>query len=412
MDTRTLVEHIVSVGERYSTKLDDMRNLVLKLVVLSMRYVDRRALWRSVFEDEYVDWVLLEQLPLTQNVLGDGSCWMSLLNLCSWTELANKQGEIAAEHKPLSKIRKSLREVDLDMGSDDGWTLPCKALILSLVQGLTSLYALEVLTCQTFKRNTHSACMTLLSKQADVLFTPDEYMRTMTFILDNVVVNTPIMTQNLILLKNSREERKLSLTMRNMTVVQGRPRLRDKVTDSLKTDENKTLVDISMSTWESYNGFNRVNTLPSTLSETVKGRLYFLASQSTWNWREQLPKVLASAGPLLAKVASHPVSHPDLPVIVKVIESVSMDGSNPFQELTDFRVKCFQSFPVTSVQRMTLTQFLRLYITVYLPRHIWKDVWKQLVGVISVQIIRDCEQFSYSVPFATNHVMRLICAVA
>lgn len=410
MDTRALVQLAMSVGERYATKLDDMRALTLKLVVLSLRFVDRRALWRALFEEDYVDWALLEQLPSTQNVLGDVDCWMSLLHLCSWKDLHRKQGEIAAEHKPLLKIRKNLKDVELDTGGEEGWTLACKALILSLVQGLTSLFALEVLTCREFKRNTRTACLTLLSKQADAMYTPEEYVHTLGFVLANAEVNTAIMEQNLTLIRATREERKLNLTMRNMTVVQGRPRLRDKVTASLRSDENKTQVDISMSTWESYSGFNRVNALPSTLSEIVKSRLYFMASQTLWNWREHLPKVLASAGPLLAKVAAHPVSNPDLPVIVKVVESVSMDGSIPFQELTDFRCRCFQSFPVSSVQRMTLTQFLRLYITAYLPRHIWKDVWKHLVGVLSVQIIRDCEQFADSTPFAADSVMRLICA--
>ena len=295
------------------------------------------------------------------------------------------------------------------MGGDEGWTLACKAMLLSLVQGLPTLHALEVLTCHTFKRNTHNECLSFLSKQADGLFTPDEYLSTLTFMLSKVNVEVSIMQQNLALIRAGREDKKLSLAMRNMTVIQGRPRLRDKVSSNLRTEENKTRVDISMSTWESFHGFNRVNSLPSTLSESVKIRLYFMAAQTTWDWQTHLPKVLASAGPLLAKVASHPVTQPDLPVIIKAIEAISMDGSSPFQELTDFRVRCFQSFPVSAVQKMTLTQFLRLYITIYQPAHIWKDVWKHLVGVISVQIIRDCEKFAGEVGFAAGSVMGLMC---
>ena len=66
--------------------------------------------------------------------------------------------------------------------------------------------------------------------------------------------------------------------------------------------------------------------------------------------------MLPSGGPLLAKVKAHPVTQPDLPAILRVIEGLSMDGSPPFPQMTAFRTSCFQSFPVSHVQRMTLSQ--------------------------------------------------------
>jgi len=118
--------------------------------------------------------------------------------------------------------------------------------------------------------------------------------------------------------------------------------------------------------------------------------------------------ILASAEPLLAKVAAHPVTQPDVPVLIRVLEALCMDGTAPFPEMTKFRRECFQSFPVTHVQRMDLSQILRLYVAAYQPITVWKEVWKQLVGVISVQIIRDCETFTSQNPLAEESVMRLI----
>jgi hypothetical protein len=66
--------------------------------------------------------------------------------------------------------------------------------------------------------------------------------------------------------------------------------------------------------------------------------------------------VLPAGGALCARVAAHPVTQPDLPVVLKVLEGLSMDGSAPFEKLTEFRKACFQSFPVTHVQKMTLSQ--------------------------------------------------------
>jgi hypothetical protein len=111
-----------------------------------------------------------------------------------------------------------------------------------------------------------------------------------------------------------------------------------------------------LETWESYTGFTYQHQFPPTLSEKVKSRLYFLASQTRWDWAKYVETVLPSGGPLLGKVMSHPITQSDLPVILRVIEGLSMDGSPPFVQMTAFRTACFQSFPVTHVQRMTLSQ--------------------------------------------------------
>ena len=88
----------------------------------------------------------------------------------------------------------------------------------------------------------------------------------------------------------------------------------------------------------------------------MKSRLYFLASQTQWDWQRYIEHVLPSGGPVCVKVAAHPITQPDLPVLLRVIEGLSMDGTAPFSLLTEFRKECFQSFPVTHVQRMTLSQ--------------------------------------------------------
>jgi hypothetical protein len=51
-------------------------------------------------------------------------------------------------------------------------------------------------------------------------------------------------------------------------------------------------------------------------------------------------------------------------VVLRVLEGLSMDGSPPFREMTAFRTKCFQSFPVSHVQRMTLSQVIPVLVCV------------------------------------------------
>jgi len=76
--------------------------------------------------------------------------------------------------------------------------------------------------------------------------------------------------------------------------------------------------------------------------------------------------------------------------------------------MTDFRIQCFKSFPVSHVQKMTFSQILQLYVAAYQTQNIWKELWKHLIGVISVQIIRDVETFVSNTPFAEDDVMRLL----
>ena len=53
-------------------------------------------------------------------------------------------------------------------------------------------------------------------------------------------------------------------------------------------------------------------------------------------------------------------------------------------------------------------QILQLYVAAYQAHGIWKEAWKHLIGVISVQIIRDVESFVASHPFAEAEVMRFL----
>lgn len=192
--------------------------------------------------------------------------------------------------------------------------------------------------------------------QAESLFTPEQYEATLGLVLERCRTDCARLEQTLALATVATAEKKHGLAQSRMKVMEGRPRLRDRVTSVLKTDERKAQVDVLLDTWESYSGFCYKHQFPPTLSERIKARLYFLASQTRWSWRQHVHKVLPAGGQVLDKVRAHPITQPDLPVIIRVLESLGMDGAPPFPEMTAFRGACFQSFPVIHVQRMTLSQ--------------------------------------------------------
>jgi hypothetical protein len=185
----------------------------------------------------------------------------------------------------------------------------------------------------------------------------------------------------------------------------GRPRLRDL---AIPTEEQKAQLDSAHGTWESYSGFCQLHQFPNVLSETVKSRLYFLAAQTSWDWRPHVQSVLRHDGDLCERVGQFPVSLPDLRVLRQCVEGLRMDGTPPFQEMTDFKNRCFLSFPISLSQRMDLTQVLRLYVCAYQPTAHWKSMWKMQVNLLSPQIIKDCEAFVAANPFAAGPFMQLM----
>ena len=68
------------------------------------------------------------------------------------------------------------------------------------------------------------------------------------------------------------------------------------------------------------------------------------------------------------------------------------------------------SLPAILILPLSFAQILQLYVAAFQAPCCWKEVWKSLVGVISVQIIRDVETFVVKHPFAHADVMRFVVA--
>lgn len=64
--------------------------------------------------------------------------------------------------------------------------------------------------------------------------------------------------------------------------------------------------------------------------------------------------------------------------------------------------------PNVVIRVVGVRQILQLYVAAYQPPTVWRDVWRYLVGVISVQIIKDVEAFVGRREFAHEDVMRFL----
>jgi len=418
-----LADTMVAAGQHYSLDQRDLRDLCAKMAILSFKYVDRQALWALVFPDAFVDWSLVRP---GLNTLGDLHIWIPLLELCTWEGVERHE----SAHPPLANMRKAVRLAALDAAGN--WNLSCQLLVLHMLHGVPSLQAFQMLTCRSLlplcilyalmearcncpvcfcrslKRETHAQCALLLASLSDTPHTPQACEAALAAILgrDCFRVDTSSLETHLRTSQARRDGISAALRQQQLGSYHGRPRLRDR---AAPTDEQKARLDSAHGTWESFVGFCQLHQFPNVLSESVKTRLYFLAAQTTWDWRPHVQSVLRHDGDLCERVGQFPVSRPDLRVLHQCVDSLRMDGTPPFQEMTDFKNRCFRSFPVSFSQRMNLTQVLRLYVCAYQPPSAWKDLWKMQVNLLSPQIIKDCESFAASVPFAAEAFMPLLC---
>lgn len=401
MAQKALLLRLLKISDQFNMDQKDLPALLVKTIVLSLRYVDRRALFEALFPDHFADWELVERCPPNTNPLGDAEPWLELLSLLEWPSLPEKEADLA--HPPLSQTRATLRANGLDL---PGWTMACRVLVLQLIQGLQSMHAIEQLTTRVLQRGTREGTMHFLASICDTKHLPSAYADTLAFVLstDHLQVNAQRLSHTMALITAQREQHKLNLRLKSLQLVALRPRLRDKLRSSLLTEQNREQVDSRLGTWDSYTGFCHTHRFPNNLSDRVKRQLYFLASQTLWDWQPHVGAFIKFRD-IEARVQQRPVTQPDPAVLHSVIDALSMDGRPPFPEMMAFKARCFASFPVVLTQKLTLTQILRLYVCSYQPQHTWKDVWKLQIGIISPQIVRDCEAFAAATPFAGERVV-------
>jgi hypothetical protein len=401
MNQRDLVLRLLKISEEYNIDQKNLPALVIKATVISLKYIDTKSLFETLFPDHFADWKLITHNLKTTNALGDTEPWLCLLSLLEWPTLNDKLVE--RTYPPLAQIKSALKSQNIDQ---PGWTVACRVLILQLIQGLQSMHAIELLTSRTLQKNTRDSTMQLLASLYDSKHLPSAYLDTLAFILapPNVAINSLILSQTMSIIVAQREEHKLNMKLKSIQLVALRPRLRDRLKSSLMAEKHMENVDGQLGTWDSYAGFCHTHRFPNNLSDRVKRQLYFLASQNTWEWRPHVSRFI-HAEEMQARVQEHPVTQPDANVLNWVIENLSMDGRPPFPEMMAFKAKCFGSFPVIYVQKMTLTQVLRLYISAYQPASVWKDVWKSQIGILSPQISRDCEAFTVANTFAGEWIV-------
>ena len=215
IDMRALVDAMTGTAKRYSIDSKHIAVLPLQIIVLGLKYVDRKLMRDDLFPGEHVHWELVESCK--GNLWGDSAQWTALMATCKWDELSRSEQTISRDHHSLSELLVNMKETALDTGGGECWTFACQLYLLQFVRGIQNLHSVELMACRQFQRDTATQCVGLMAKQAGNLVSPEECQRTTYFLLKGCSVDRKPLEDNLALLQASRDDRALCLKMKFMT---------------------------------------------------------------------------------------------------------------------------------------------------------------------------------------------------
>ena len=197
------------------------------------------------------------------------------------------------------------------------------------------------------------------------------------------------------------KESKLSqiFKQKHMQATTLRPRLRSKI-------KQDALQGSALATLDNFKPWCDTIRFPNVFSISHKKRLYFTMSQTALDFQTYIHKYVSERD-IAQVILQYHVKNPDVDVLTDTILQARIT-SEPFAELHKFRNQCFHCFSVQQKSLLRLNDLLHLYMAAYQPQSGWKAVWKTIIPILSIQIIKDVEAFTAEHEINHEAVMAIV----
>lgn len=366
-----------------------------KMLVVSQKNVNVRVAFAECFGLEaFIDWDRVESM-WRDRPYQDSLAWVQLMGFVR--EVGGWERELLREHPVLLHFDECVRLSGL--GDNSAWQSVALYLLVSVRQ-LHTLHAVELFYSTHFKRGVRSEALVFFSEMANKQFDRESQTRALVAVLKRCVgARGQELALELELMRTQALEMDMLFKQKMVRAAESRPRLRSRL--RVAVDRQGSLFD--MDQLERWTGFIR---FPNVFSMKQRKRLYFVMAQCHVVQSEFMAHLLPDRE-LCATVLNYPVKQPDVDVIHQCVADLRV-VSDPFPELHLFRARCFDSFAQEHKSRLRLNDLLQLYVAAYQAPAIWKNVWKLVFPVLSIQIIRDVEAFVEKVPFAAQSVLAIM----
>ena len=306
------------------------------------------------------------------------------------------------DFSPVPRNKSVLQNIDrhlktLNVESHD---LACQVFILKNTNFITSQLGVERLMCEFEIPEAYTTSLQFFAMSADAAFDITETTAVFCHIMRNCCINESGLEKQIQFVNLREEELSASFRVKQIRMIGGRPRLRSKLREIQK--ETQSVFD--MYTFISWGQAIR---FPNVFSLHTKYKLYFLMSQVHIPTPLDHVHTITRDGYVNNALKSAFVQKPEHDILHKVITSMKLI-EEPFKELQDFRCECMNAFPVIQLNSLRLNDMLHLYVCAYQNTSVWKDIWKQLIPLLSHQVIRDVENFVQKKPFNYEAVLNIL----
>jgi hypothetical protein len=410
---------------------DRLPNALLAIVIISMKNIDNKRLYESVLQrspDNTLDWDLLELEMvdgfIQHNKLGDTNRWLLCVDCLEFPDVDTPEMQHLAQMPIMTSIKDAIVKVGIfhtsipvanttKMGMHD----MCKLLILTNVAGITSSRAIAFYVIERFGTTladstvrTTTLTDSLVSAFADHRFDKEVYFETLVSMLSLCTVNTSSLHPSMVM--NATEtENKHEIMRQNKRATRMGASMRPSLREIIKSNHNSD--DISNSMYKNAN-FDQTNAFqtfcthvrfPASLSLTIRLRCYLMYAMA---------HILDPATHLLSiiqkdianRITQSPSPFLDQKTIAEAI--LTIDNLVHIHIIQDFKRIIFSSFAINHLKKITLLQYLHLFVAAYQHPDVWRNTWVEILPVMSTQIARDVELFVSTHTFPAEEFVNMI----
>ena len=361
---------------------------VRKYFLAYQRNILHKGAFTALFESDgtasYINWDYIERnIPRLEC-----SHWIALFRYIDFST-------VPRDKSVLQNIERHLKTLGLESHN-----LTCQVFLLKNTNFVSSQLGVERLLCECEIPDAYTKSLQFFAMSADAAFDLTETTAVFCHIMKKCVIDAAELEKQVQFVNLREEELSTSFRVKQIRMVGGRPRLRSKLTDIQR--ETRSVFD--MYTFISWGQAIR---FPNVFSLHTKHKLYFLMSQTHIPEPINHVHAITRDGYVCTALKSAFVQKPEHDILHKVITSMKL-VEEPFKELQDFRCECMNAFPVIQLNSMRLNDMLHLYVCAYQNQAVWKDIWKQLIPLLSHQVIRDVEAFTQRRPFNYEAVLNIM----
>lgn len=366
------------------------------LLLIFQKNIDTKHTFNSIFENNiFVDWDHIDLVKSTK-IFKDPISWISTFNFIRLNTDDITWKLFVQKHKIFSHFIHSMSSAKLELKNEQLVHL----FLLLNISNLSAINVIELYCSTTLNKSVHKEILQFFSVWADIPF--DKHDRTTVCIVllkDLLTVDETRYGAERELMKTRESKLEQIFKQKHIQASTMRPRLRSK----LKKD---ILQHSAMATLDTFRSWCDTIRFPTVFSMCYKKKIYFTMSQKKIQ-RDKFIHEYVLEHDLAILILQYQVTLPDIDVLTETIQQCRLIAE-PFQELHEFREQCFSSFSIQQKSKLRLNDLLQLYIAAYQADAVWKSVWKNIFPVLSIQIIKDVEQFVAD--HEVNHiaVMRIV----